>query len=526
MSFISLNFLLLFALLVIIYYCLPHRIRWILLLLFSLFFYSFAGLEANIFIICSSFFSWACGRLISKGFSAEKLALSSLPEGSSLEDRKALKSAFQYKRKLVLLIGLALNLVLLASLKYTNFFIDNINSLFGSKLERLNLLFPLGISFYTFRNISYLVDVYWEKTDSERNYFKLLLFTSYFPLIIQGPIARWAELKNEFFYEKSFSSLRLRSGLYRMLWGYFKKLVIADRLLPVVTGLCAPGEEYEGIFVLIAALFYAAQLYADFTGGIDITIGMSECLGIKLPENFKRPYFSKNIAEYWRRWHISMGTWFRDYVFYPLSLSPFLMKLSRASRTLSPAISRKLSVYISTLVTWFLTGLWHGPAWNFVVWGLLNAFFILLAEEIRPLSERFRKRFPSLIASRLYAGFEITRTFLLMCAIRCFDCYRNVPVTFSMLKSLFTPNQTGKPIVQTLLSFGLSSADYILILVGISFLIFVSLFESKHGDIRLSLEKLRPLYRDLIYLSLIAAVLVFGIYGFGYEQTEFIYNQF
>ena len=154
MSFISLNFLLLFALLVIIYYCLPHRIRWILLLLFSLFFYSFAGLEANIFIICSSFFSWAFGRLISKGFKDENLALSMLPEDSGREDRKALKSAFQHKRKLVLLIGLALNLVLLASLKYSNFFIDNINSLFGSKLERLNLLFPLGISFYTFRNIS------------------------------------------------------------------------------------------------------------------------------------------------------------------------------------------------------------------------------------------------------------------------------------------------------------------------------------------------------------------------------------
>ncbi len=526
MSFTSLNFILLFALLVILYYCLPHKTRWPLLLIFSLVFYSFAGIEANIFIVCSSFFSWACGLLISHGFKREKLALSSLPEDSTRDDKKNIKSLFGRKRKYALIIGLGLNLILLGSLKYTNFFIDNLNTVFGTNIGKPSLLFPLGISFYTFRNISYIVDVYWKKVDSEKNYLKLLLFTSYFPLIIQGPIARWEKLKNELFEEKSFSSRTLRSGLSRMLFGYFKKLVIADRLLPVVTGLCAPGAEYKGIFVLIAALFYAAELYADFTGGIDIAIGMSECLGIKLPENFKRPYFSRNIAEYWRRWHISMGAWFKDYVFYPLSLSGFLMKLSRASRALSPALSRKLSVYISTVVTWFLTGLWHGPAWNFIVWGLLNAFFILLAEEFKPFSERFRNRCPRLVGSKLYTGFEIMRTFLLMCAIRCFDCYRNVPLTFAMIKSLFVPNQTTKPVVQTLLSFGLVSADYIVVFIGVVILVSVSLYESKHGDIRLKLEELKPLYRDLIYLSLVTIVLVFGVYGFGYEQTEFIYNQF
>lgn len=526
MSFTSLKFILLFALLVILYYCLPHKARWPLLLIFSLVFYSFAGVAANIFIICSSFFSWAGGLLISRSFEKEKCTLSSLPEGSSRESKKEIKFPFGRRRKFVLLIGLGLNLLLLGSLKYTNFFIDNLNTVLGINIERLSLLFPLGISFYTFRNISYLVDVYWKKVESEKNYLKLLLFSSYFPMIIQGPIARWEELKNELFAEKHFSSRTLRSGLSRMLLGYFKKLVIADRLLPVVSGLCAPGAEYRGIFVLIAALLYAAQLYADFTGGIDISLGMSECLGIRLCENFRRPYFSRNISEYWRRWHISMGTWFRDYVFYPLSLSRPLMRLSRASRAFSPALSRKLSVYISTIVTWFLTGLWHGPAWNFIVWGLLNAFFILLAEEFKPVSEKFRKAFPKLIDSKLYAGFEITRTFLLMCAIRCFDCYRNVPITFAMLKSLFLPNQTTKQVIRTLLSFGLVSADYLVLFIGIAVLIFVSLYESKYGDIRLKLEELRPLYRDLVYLAFVTVVLIFGVYGFGYEQTDFIYNQF
>ena len=173
--------------------------------------------------------------------------------------------------------------------------------------------------------------------------------------------------------------------MQRIMWGYFKKLVIADRILVAVNTIIRDPEVYQGAFALVGMLFYAFQLYADFTGGIDITIGIAQVLGIEVKENFNRPYFSKSIAEYWRRWHITLGTWFRDYLFYPISVSKPMMKVFKFTRErFGGAIGRRIPVYISTITVWFVTGIWHGASWNFIAWGMANCVVIIISQELEP----------------------------------------------------------------------------------------------------------------------------------------------
>lgn len=383
MLFTSYGFIAFLAVLFVLYYLIPKRFQWLLLLAADIVFYACAGWKGLCFMAATVVVSWAATNLMGASLAKQKAFLRS-DEGKALEraERKAYKKQCEKRRKVIFVLALVADLGILAALKYTNFLITNVNALFSADIAAVDWVLPLGISFYTFQTVSYVIDVYWEKVEPEKNILRVALFTSFFPLLIQGPISRFGDLKDTLFAEHKANFKQISFGLQRILWGYFKKLVIADRLLAAVTALCGDPATYTGAYVFIGAVLYAAELYADFTGGIDITIGVAQVLGIKVKENFIRPYFSRNIAEYWRRWHISMGTWFKDYIFYPLSVAPWLLKLSKSARKkISDGFGRKLSVYVSTIVTWFLTGLWHGAAWNFVLWGLLYAV-LLTAEKL------------------------------------------------------------------------------------------------------------------------------------------------
>ena len=527
MLFTSYIFIAFLATLFILYYLVPKRLQWILLLIADAVFYACAGIKGLLFMAATVTVSWLSTVMMGRLTECQREYLAS-DEGRALdrERKKEYKNGIKKKRKRIFVLALIADLGILAALKYTNFFIANVNSLFSSELASVDWVLPLGISFYTFQTVSYVTDVFWEKVEPEKNIFRVALFTSFFPLLIQGPISRFGDLKDTLYKEHDADFDGIRLGLERIVWGYFKKLVIADRLLPAVTALCGDPTVYSGAYVVFGALFYAAELYADFTGGIDITIGIAQVLGIEVKENFIRPYFSRNIAEYWRRWHISMGTWFKDYIFYPISVAPWLLKLSKKARTkISDGFGRKLSVYISTIVTWFLTGLWHGAAWNFVVWGLLNAFFILLAEEYKPVSSRFREKNARLVNSFAYRVFETLRTFLLMCSLRILDCYRDVAVSFKSFFSIFTTNNWSEAFSGTLLNIGLSAWDYLIAAVGVVLMFTVSCVQEKRGSVRALLNK-KPAVACAVFFVLLIAILVFGAYGVGYDSSQFIYNQF
>ena len=377
-AFTSYNFILLLAL-----YSLLFNIK-ISVAAFaaSFFFYSFSGWDNVAYITITIIATYFAAVKIGQLHETQQSYLKENKGSLTREDKKAYKEKVKSKQKKYLLICLLFDLGILAVLKYTNFVISNVNSISrffnAGELSFLDIAFPMGISFYTFQSVGYLVDVYRGKYLPEKNIGKFALFVS-FLTADKGPM-RFDDLGSQLYSGHSFNFRNVSFGIQRILWGFFKKLVIADRILPGVRTITQNPETYQGIYVLIGMVFYAIQLYADFTGGIDITIGIAEVLGIKLKENFQRPFFSKSTAEYWRRWHITMGTWFRDYVFYPVSISGPMLKLSKFSREkFGEKIGKRVPVYMSTIIVWFATGIWHGASWNFIVWGLLNCLVLVVS---------------------------------------------------------------------------------------------------------------------------------------------------
>ena len=529
MLFTSYGFLAFLAILFVVYYFAPHKWQWGILLAASYAFYAFAGPQYLLFILLTTLSSYAVARLMARGHMREEAYLAIHKAEMEKDARKAYKAAQKKKRFHLLVGGLVLNFGVLAVLKYTGFAVYNLNGIlaaFGKEpLSIPSLLLPMGISFYTFQTMGYLIDVYRGKVVAEKNPARLALFVSFFPQLVQGPISRYSDLADQLYVEHRFDGRVFSRGLWRILWGYFKKLVIADRVLVAMNTMLDAPEDFRGAYVLLLILLYSAQIYADFTGGIDITIGVAEALGIRLTENFERPFSSTSTKEYWRRWHITMGTWFTDYVFYPISVCRPMMKLSKWSRAkLGTTVGKRVPVYLATIVTWFLTGLWHGAGWNFIVWGLLNCAVILVSQELEPLYRRFHARFPRLGTSRLYHDFAATRTFLLMGLIRSLDCYRNVGTSFRMWGSMLTTWNVGDLLGGGFLTLGLTVADFIILGVAILVVFFVSRASSK-GSVRDRLYE-RPVRAAMLAVLLLTAVLLFGAYGHGYDASQFIYNQF
>lgn len=529
MLFTSGEFILFLLMTVILYYVVPKKWQWKLLLVANAAFYFAAGVTGFLYMGATILSAYIVSLRIDKINVTEKEQVKANKGQWSKEDKKLYKEKMKKKRGRWLILGLLFNFGILAVLKYTNFIISNINDIFNGgeeKLALVNLFIPLGISFYTFQTMGYLIDLYYGKYRAERNPFRLALFTSFFPQLIQGPISRFGQLSQTLFAEHALQWSNIRLGLERILWGYFKKVVIADRMLIGVKSLIGNTDLYDGTYAFVAMIFYAVQLYADFTGGIDITIGIGQMFGINVMENFNRPFFSKNIAEYWRRWHISMGEWFKEYIFYPVSISGWMMKLTKKCRKVfGENFGKKVPIYIASIITWGVTGLWHGAAWNFVVWGLGNCVVILISEELKPLYAKFHNAFPKLKARCGYKVFEILRTFLLMCSLRMFDCYRDVPMTFKMFGSMFTDFNISDITGGELLNIGLTVNDYILLAVGVLIMFTVSMIQRK-GSVRTQISKRGYVFEYSVFAVLFILILVFGAYGIGFDASQFIYNQF
>lgn len=531
MLFTSYEFILFILITILVYYIVPKKFQWIVLLVASYLFYFFAGVFYPIFILITSITTYLVARKLDQLKQIKQEYINLHREELTREAKKEYNRQMNGRRKKWMLLCLLLNFGILAVLKYINFAIDNINSISGlfqtsADLNYIDIIIPLGISFYTFQSMGYLIDVYWEKAAAQKNFFKFALFVSFFPQLIQGPISRYQDLSKTMYEEHTFQWNTFKFGLERVLWGYFKKLVIADRILVAVKMLIESPEYYTGAFVLVGMVFYGIELYADFTGGIDITIGIAQMLGIKVSENFERPYFSKNIAEYWRRWHISMGTWFKDYVFYPLSISQSLKKVTTfCKKHFGKGVASRAPIYIATMVTWFTTGIWHGASWNFIVWGLMNGLVILISQEFNPLYKKFHDRFPKLVKSRGYDAFQIIRTFLLMSSLRLFDCYRDVKTAFAMFFSMLTQFRISALTKQEFLDLGLTVSDYVILAAGVLILFTVSL-SGRNGSVRVKLESKTYVLKYAIFICLLFAILLFGAYGIGYDATQFIYNQF
>ncbi len=530
MSFITLRFAGFVIIALILYYAVPARFRWWVLLAASYYFYLCTGIKRFLFILFTTLTTWGFSLLIKKKWTLEKSYLKENRESLSKEERKEYKAVMKSKRKRLLFLCLLLNFGILLFLKYANFFIAWFNlfrlTAFNNAdfVPFLDVIMPLGISFYTFQSMGYLIDTYYGRVEAEEDPFRLALFISYFPQIIQGPISRFKDLKDELFRTVDFDANAIYSGFMRVLWGLFKKLVIADRVAGYVEASLAMRGTYQGPYLFLTVFLYSMQIYGDFSGGIDVALGVSEMFGIRLAENFERPFFSKNIAEYWRRWHITLGTWFKDYIFYPLTVSKGLLKLSKQVKTrLGEGIGKRIPLYIPLIAVWFLTGVWHGSEARYIVWGLLNCFFIILGTEFEPLALKIREGLKLSDDNFFLKLFRVIKTFLLMAFLRLFDISENVRAAFETMRDVFRPCSFDINVVFNELS--LPKEEFICTALSLIFLLTISLIQRK-GSIRKRLLSLSNGVRLAAAMALFTVVVVFGTYGMGYDAKEFIYLQF
>ena len=530
MLFTSYSFPIFIAILCGLYYAVPKKFQSVLLLAASYVFYFTAGPSYPIYIFATSLTSWYAALRMGANAEAQSIWLKEHGGDLGADGKKAYKESQKRLRFGWMLACLLFNLGILGLLKYGNSFIANVNGILaaagsGSRLSFLGLAMPMGISFYTFQAISYVIDVNRGVCKAEKSLLRFALFVSFFPQLIQGPISRYPDLSESLYAEHRFDFRDFSFGLQRILWGYFKKLVVADRILPLVKTVTQDPENYGGAYALLAMLLYTIELYADFTGGIDITIGVARLFGIRIKDNFNLPYFSTSLKEYWRRWHISMCSWFRDYLFYPLSTSKPMTRFSKfARKRLGNAVGKRLPLYIASFTVWFATGLWHGASWNFIVWGLANWAVLMISQEFEGLYARFHKRF-AFASGTAYRIFTVLRTFLLVCCLNIFDCYKTLAETFGAFASIFTTTNYSAFSDASMLKLGMSRADFIIVALGSAAMLIVSLLKLG-GSLRERIAQKPLALRFCLWYALFIAIIIFGAYGEGYDASQFIYNQF
>ena len=516
MLFTSYSFIGFILLLVPVYYLIPRNRQWWLLLFASCLFYCTFDPSYLIYVCLTALTVWGCAMMIRMDQKTQDDYLKERKEEISKEVQKAYKAKHKKIREMWMILGVLINLGILVLVKYYSFF-------FGHGIKGLGA--PLGISFYTLQALGYLIDVKRGTVEAERNPLKMMLFISFFPQVIQGPISRFKDLSETLFSEHEFEWKNISFGFQRVLWGFFKKLIIADRIAPVVNTIVSDVSKYRGAYITAVLVLYSLELYADFTGGIDVTIGISQMLGVRVTENFDMPYFSTSLKEYWRRWHITMSQWFREFVFYPVSTSKPIQGISKFIRKKLGNKGKKIPVYLSSFIVWLLTGLWHGASWTFIVWGLLNWFILMVSEELEPVAAKFHEKY-AWSNTKWYKVFTWLRTLLLIFVLNLFDCYRTVGETFSALWSVLATANAKVLFNGEILKLGMSGLDYFVILAGAGTLFAVSYLQAKKGSIREFVAAKPYPVRFAVWFVLFITVLLVGAYGIGYDASQFIYNRF
>ncbi len=491
-TFLSFYFILFVFILAFLYYVLPEKVRWLVLLAGSVLFYSTAGIHPLIIIVLTALITWLAALFIASDAKKERR-----------------------KRRLILSSAV---LVLLAALVFGKCYI---------LLEwKFHYIIPLGISYYTFSAIGYLADVYWGKDTAEQNFLKLALFLLYFPKILQGPIARHRNLGRQLIQGHRFDYQEFCFGMQLALWGYFKKLVIADRLGIFTSSVFSGYRSLGGAVTVLGAALSAVQLYCDFSGCMDIAAGVSQMFGIRLERNFAHPFFSRTAAEFWRRWHITLGTWFKDYVYMPAVVSAPLIRLSgRIRKRFGKRAQSVVMTAIPLAAVWILTGLWHGTGLNYLVWGaywgILIIFSAVFAPEIRKITAwlKINTNAPS------WKYIQMARTFLLFSFARLITVPGDLAVTAQMLRTVFTSPQLWQLSDGTLYAQGLDWREFVFVTAMTCVLWFVSL-KQETCSLREKIAGWNLIARCAFYACALMFVLIFGIYGPSYGAGAFAYMNY
>lgn len=516
MSFVSWQFIAFVVLSLFAYYIFPKKIQWLVLLAVSILFYSLGGLKILAYLIFT---------ILTTYFSAIKIG--KLNEKLQSKQDKNVSEKIKSKKKLWVLFSVVCNFGMLFFFKYWNFSAGIADKIFGISLPIFNLILPLGISFYIFQSIGYVIDVYRKKYSPEKNILKYALFVSFFPQMVQGPISRFNNLGEQLTKEHKFDFENIEKGINLLLWGYFKKLVIADRAAVIANIVFDNFENYGGAIIVLGVIFYCIQLYCDFSGGIDITRGVARLFGIDLVDNFKRPIFSTSLQDFWRRWHISLGTWMKDYLFYSLSLSkPFVKMGKNIRKHLNGKAGQIIPVSIVTFIVYFAIGIWHGASFKYIAFGLWNGTIITLSLLLEPAFIKLKQKLNISNDNKFFNIFRMLRTSFLVLIGRYITRAANLGTAISMLKKTFFDFIPIELTNGTLQSFGLTTTDFIVVGVSVMVLLIIEGLQEHKIDVSKKLKEKNAFLQYSILTAFLLVIVVFGIYRGDYIASEFIYKQF
>ena len=446
------------------------------------------------------------------------------------EKQKTIKKKSKRLARLWLVLALLVTVGLLAVCKYNEFAVENINVILDKlgkgQLEAPDILLPMGISFYTFMAISYVLDIFWKRYDYEKNVFAYVSYITYFPHVVQGPIDRYNKFSAQMKDGVKFSYKNITFGAQLALWGFFEKLVVADRIGIFVNNIYGNVGEYKGIIIVLATVLYSVQIYADFAGCIDIVRGISEMFGITLEKNFNHPYFAKTMPEFWRRWHMSLMEWFKDYIYYPVSTSKLVRSVKKhTKKNRLKRFGELFATCFPALIVWMVTGIWHGAAWNFVAWGMFHACLIILGNIFeRPLAA-LTKKLKINVESFSWKLWQMTRTFVLCCIGRVFFKAGTVKEAFFIFRQMFAKVELYRLLPAYLFTYGLNVYAFTVMLVSIFILWAVDMVEEKY-PLRETLSRQNLVFRWLLIYACLAAILIFGVFGPEFNASAFIYEQF
>jgi len=511
MPFTSINFLVFVAIAVIAYYLVPQRFKWIALLLASYVFYMAGGWRMVFYILFTTAVTYSAGVALG-GLNAR---LAGLPKGSS--DNIRIKKW----KKCVAAAALMLCFGLLFIFRYWNFAVAAFTS---SDRFMLNLIIPLGVSFYIFQSVGYVIDVYRGKHQPERNPAKYALFVSFFPQIIQGPIGRFHHLAPQLTAGAALDWTNIKYGIQLAIWGYFKKLVIADRAGIAVNEIFDNIGIQGGTVTAFAVFLYSIQLYCDFSGGIDITRGVAKMLGIEMAENFRRPLFATSLADFWRRWHITLGAWLKDYLFFSLALSKPLVRIGQFTRKrVGGTLGKIIPTSICTFTVYFAIGIWHGASFRFIAFGLWNGVIITSSLLLAGVYDAVKKRLYIKDDAKWWWVFSILRTSFIVFLGRYMTRAPRFTYGVTMLWRTFTDFRPGALVDGTLLGFGLNGFDMWVIFFATIAVIGLEYYQECGGKMRQALEKRGFWMQWAAIVVPLAAIVFLGLWG---QTEQFIYGQF
>lgn len=486
MLFNSLRFLIFFPIVTLVYFLIPQKIKYLWLLFASYYFYMSWNPKYAVLIFISTAITFLSGIFIERGKT-------------------------EIAKKWTVFGSFTLNLGILFVFKYFYFALQNVNALrqianLPLYTPKVDIILPVGISFYTFQALSYTVDVYRGDVKPERNFLKYALFVSFFPQLVAGPIERSKNLLYQVNAEHRFDYLRVRKGLFIMLWGFFLKLVIADRAAILANAVYDDISAFTGAQITLATVCFAIQIYCDFASYSTIAIGAAEVMGFNLMQNFKRPYFATSIADFWHRWHISLSSWFRDYLYIPLGGN-------------RKGILRK---YMNIMIVFLTSGLWHGASWHFVIWGAIHGVYQIIGDMTKNVRQKLREILGIKDGKFIHVFFKRVVTFVLVCFSWIFFRSADLGEAAKAIKSIFTNFNLENLITKV----GVDFANIIVLLSAVLVLVFVSIWTEKDEKAVEKEEKAIFPIRWAVYLILLFAVLIFGIYGPEFEASQFIYFQF